>query len=64
MDFVCAGVGLPSVWHELKNPIYLGDENFVNAMQNTDEYIGDLKEIPKIQHRLPQTVGTLCKNIR
>ena len=51
VDFVRAGVGLPSVWHELKNQIYLGDENFVTAMQNTLEYSGDLKEIPKIQHR-------------
>ena len=51
VDFVRAGVGLPSVWHELKNQIYLGDENFVNAMQNTLEYSGDLKEISKIQHR-------------
>jgi len=51
VDFVQAGVGQPSVWHELKNQIYLGDENFVNSMQNTVEYNGDLKEIPKIQHR-------------
>ena len=33
VDFTRAGIGLPSVWQGLKSQIYLGDEDFVNAMQ-------------------------------
>ena len=51
ISFVRAGIGLPSVWHELKRQIYLGDEKFVKAMQNKFEHGGDLKEIPKVQYR-------------
>ena len=32
-DFVQAGKGQPSPWEQLKNQIYLGDEDFVNNMQ-------------------------------
>lgn len=51
VDFVRAGVGLPSVWQGLKNQIFLGDETFVNAMQKKIEAYGDMAEIPKAQHR-------------
>ncbi|MGG7056467.1 hypothetical protein [Nitrosomonas sp. ANs5] len=32
-DFVRAGVGLPSVWNDLRGQIYLGKEEFVETMQ-------------------------------
>ncbi len=51
IDFVCAGVGLPSLWEELSGQIYLGDADFVKAMQKKIVTDGDLKEVPKAQHR-------------
>lgn len=39
VDFVRAGVGLPSLWQDLTSQIYLGDKGFVNATQkNIDAY--------------------------
>lgn len=32
-DHVRAGSGLPSVWGELKNALYLGDEDFGTGLQ-------------------------------
>ena len=34
VDFVRDGVGLPSVWENLKYQAYLGEDDFVDAMQN------------------------------
>ena len=51
IDFICRGIGLPSVWQDLKNQIFLGDEAFISTMQNKIETSGDMKEIPKAQHR-------------
>ena len=33
IDFVRAGVGLPSVWEGLRGQIYLGSDAFVQRMQ-------------------------------
>jgi len=52
-DFVRAGRGQPSVWQQLKNQIYLGDENFVNDMQCKIDPGQSLKDIPKIQKQTP-----------
>jgi hypothetical protein len=55
-DFVRAGVGLPSVWGKLKNQIYLGDENFVRAMQGKPPPDStNIKEIPRAHRR---SIGT------
>lgn len=51
IDFVRAGVGLPSVWDELKNQIYLGDERFVARMQEKISPKDDLSEIPRAHRR-------------
>jgi len=50
-DFVRAGVGLPGLWSELTQQIYLGDENFVKRMQRKLDKSADLSEIPRAQRR-------------
>lgn len=49
--FVRAGVGLPSVWGELKNQIYLGDERFIASMQKKALTTDNLSEIPRAHRR-------------
>jgi putative transposase len=52
-NFVRAGIGLPPVWENLKNQIFLGEKVFVERLQNQIQAEwGDLKEIPKAQRRL------------
>ena len=48
-DFVNAGRGQASPWQQLKNQIFLGDENFVNAMQDKLRPGQSLRDIPKRQ---------------
>lgn len=51
-NFVRAGIGLPPVWGKLKNQIFLGEQAFVERLQNQIQTeSGDLKEIPKAQRR-------------
>jgi len=51
-DYVRAGVGLPSVWGQLNNQIYLGDESFVRLMQSKITHNASrLTEIPRKQRR-------------
>lgn len=51
-NFVRAGVGLPPVWDQLRNQIFLGDKPFVEKLQNQiNAGSQDLKEIPKAQRR-------------
>lgn len=52
-DFVQAGKGQPSPWSQLKNQIFLGDDDFVNDVQcklNPDQ---SLKDIPRKQKQAP-----------
>lgn len=51
MDFVCAGVGLPSAWESLRGQIYLGSVSFVNRMQALFADESAIAEIPRIQRR-------------
>jgi REP element-mobilizing transposase RayT len=51
VDFVRAGVGLPSIWEDLSHQIYLGSERFVERMQKQAEQAEDLSEIPRAQRR-------------
>jgi REP element-mobilizing transposase RayT len=51
MDFVHAGVGLPSVWDHLKGQIYLGSEAFISRMQSSVSPEQSLDEIPRMQRR-------------
>lgn len=52
-DFVTEGEGQPSPWQQLKNQIYLGDDNFINEMQSKLDPGQSLKDIPKKQKRTP-----------
>jgi REP element-mobilizing transposase RayT len=50
MDFVRAGVGLPSVWGSLRGQVYLGSEAFMQRMQALSDK-SDIAEIPRAQRR-------------
>lgn len=52
IDFVHAGVGLPSVWGDLRGQIYLGKDEFVKTMQQQVQSGQNLSEIPCVQRRL------------
>jgi putative transposase len=50
-DFVRAGVGLPGLWSDLSQQIYLGDDGFIKKMQKKLSKEADLREIPRAQRR-------------
>lgn len=52
-DFVQAGKRQPSPWHQLKNQIYLGNDEFVNDMQFKLDPEQSLKDIPRKQKQAP-----------
>ncbi len=49
VDFVRSGVGLPSLWENLKNQIFLGGESFLNEIQPHIPSANDLREVPRRQ---------------
>ena len=49
--FVSEGRNQPKPWQDLKNQIYLGDDNFVDEMQSKISPDTDLSEIPSSQKR-------------
>jgi putative transposase len=52
VDFVRAGVGLPSLWDGLRGQVYLGSDDFVERMQALAEQEGSaLSEVPRQQRR-------------
>ena len=51
-QFVREGQTQPSIWHALRNQIYLGDEQFVARMQSQIQDEKPLDEIPKVQRRM------------
>jgi len=51
VDFVRAGVGLPSIWDNLRGQIYLGSAEFIARMQSTLSLNQPLEEIPRAQRR-------------
>ena len=50
-DFVAQGKNLPSPWEQLKNQIFLGDEQFVEDMQCKLDIKQELSEVPRAQRR-------------
>ena len=50
-EFVSGGKGQPKPWQNLRNQIFLGDEEFVEEMQRKLEDDKDLSEIPSSQRR-------------
>jgi putative transposase len=51
--FVAEGKNQPSPWQQLRNQIYLGDEQFIDKLQAELEQGKDLSEIPVAQRRKP-----------
>lgn len=62
-NFVRSGIGLPPVWVNLKNQIFLGEHGFVERLQSQIKgESGDLTEIPKAQRRsLGKPLNTYVK---
>ena len=57
IDFVREGIGLPSLWENLQNQIFLGTEKFVNKKQNLISKKESLSEVPQLHKRkLPKTL--------
>lgn len=52
IDFVRAGVGLPSLWDQLSGQIFLGEEKFLQRMQKLADKAA-IGEIPRAQRRPP-----------
>lgn len=56
--FVREGKGQPSPWAQLRNQVYLGDEQFVESMQRRIELDKELSEIPSQQRNpLPKELS-------
>jgi REP element-mobilizing transposase RayT len=51
IDFVRAGVGLPSIWENLRNQVFLGGENFIGQYREMITEKVELDEIPALQKR-------------
>ena len=52
-QFVAEGVGKETVWSELRQQIYLGNEKFVQRMQRKTALQGDELTVPRAQRRAP-----------
>lgn len=50
IDFVRAGVGLPSVWKQLSGQVFLGTDRFLKRMQAMSDKTA-IGEIPRVQRR-------------
>lgn len=50
IDFVRAGVGLPSVWQQLSGQVFLGSDRFLKRMQAMSDKAA-IGEIPRTQRR-------------
>jgi len=55
VDFVRAGIGLPSLWESLQGSIFLGSETFIDRMQHMAADRASMTEIPRAQRR-PQAL--------
>ncbi|MEK9942830.1 MAG: transposase [Gammaproteobacteria bacterium] len=51
VDFVREGVGLPSIWTELKQQVFLGDEAFINQHMKAIDNKDGIEDIPRLQRR-------------
>ena len=52
VDFVRAGVGLPSVWESLRGQVFLGSDDFVERMKAAfDADDPKLRDVPRLQRR-------------
>ena len=65
VDHVRAGIGLPSVWDDLQDQLYLGDETFADQSRQTlsNRLLND-HEIPRLQRQAraaPLVTFLLCQ---
>lgn len=51
VDFVRAGVWLPSIWEHLRNQIFLDGDAFIERLHKRAPKDSDLGELPRIQRR-------------
>jgi putative transposase len=51
VNFVNEGVGLPSIWNNLQNQIFLGSDTFINKNQELINKKESLNEVPRLQKR-------------
>ena len=51
VEFVRAGKGLPTLWDNLQNQIFLGSDTFVNKQQRRIKQKENLADIPQLQRR-------------
>jgi DNA-directed RNA polymerase specialized sigma24 family protein len=59
--FVVEGIKAASIWAELRQQIYLGDEKFVKRMQRKAALLGDKLSIPRAQRRPPaQSIAAIA----
>lgn len=51
IDHVRAGIGLPSIWSDLKSQLYLGDDAFAQTLAQQAQSKATHTEIPRAQRR-------------
>lgn len=52
VDHVCACVGIPNMWEELKNQLYLGDDRFAQELAERVHRRCDSPEFPRVQREV------------
>ncbi len=50
-NFVREGIGLPSIWNNIQNQVFLGSEKFINKNQKRIRKKESLGEVPQLQQR-------------
>ncbi|NQY26527.1 MAG: transposase [Piscirickettsiaceae bacterium] len=62
-QFISEGTGQSSPWQQLKNQMFLGDDNFIKSMQELIDGNKDLSEISSSQRRaLPKEIAYYQEN--
>lgn len=63
-QFVAEGISKGSIWQDLRQQIYLGDDTFVERTQRKAKVQGDELSIPQVQRRkpAPSLVSVLAKH--
>jgi len=51
IDFVREGVGLPSIWNNVQNQIFLASEKYINKQQKRINKKPSISEVPALQKR-------------
>ncbi len=51
INFVREGVGLPTIWNNLKNQVFLASDCFINKKQKLIHKKESLNDVPKLQRR-------------